>query len=134
MEEAAACAEMVGAKHNIPYHVLARDGVYFDRQRAERFPAENLLIVDEGEKIELMKEDDGEMAMTTGYDFSVFENVDISGVEIPELGEEEQALLYQQARYCQAMTDADTVTMREIVPEDAVFTHMSGRQQTREEY
>ena len=134
MEEAAACAEMVGAKHNIPYHVLARDGVYFDRQRAERFPAENLLIVDEGEEIELMKEDDGEMAMTTGYDFSVFENVDISGVEIPELGEEEQALLYQQARYCQAMTDADTVTMREIVPEDAVFTHMSGRQQTREEY
>ena len=32
------------------------------------------------------------------------------------------------------MTDADIDTMRELVSEDAVFTHMSGRQQTREEY
>ena len=34
--------------------------------------------MDEGEEIELTKEDNGEMAMTTGYDFSVFENVEIS--------------------------------------------------------
>ena len=32
------------------------------------------------------------------------------------------------------MTDADTDAMRELVSEDMVFTHMSGRQQTREGY
>ena len=32
------------------------------------------------------------------------------------------------------MTDANIDTMREIVSEDMIFTHMSGRQQTREEY
>ena len=32
------------------------------------------------------------------------------------------------------MTDADIDTMRKIVSEDMVFTHMSGRRQTREEY
>ena len=32
------------------------------------------------------------------------------------------------------MTDADTDTLREIVSEDSVFTHMSGMQQSREEY
>ncbi len=53
LEEAAECAELVGAKHNIPYHMLARDGVYFDRERAERFDASDRLIVDEGEEIEL---------------------------------------------------------------------------------
>ena len=49
-------------------------------------------------------------------------------------GKEELSVLYTQARYCQAMTDADTDTLREIVSEDMVFTHMSGRRQTREEY
>lgn len=46
----------------------------------------------------------------------------------------ELSVLYAQARYCQAMTDADIDTMRELVSEDMVFTHMSGRKQTREEY
>ena len=55
LDEAAECAELVGAKHNIPYHVLAQDGVYFDRDRAEAFTAPNRLIVDEGEEIELSK-------------------------------------------------------------------------------
>ena len=32
------------------------------------------------------------------------------------------------------MTDADIDTMRKLVPEDMTFIHMSGRQQTREEY
>lgn len=45
-----------------------------------------------------------------------------------------QAVLYQQAKYCQAMTEADTETMTEITSPDMIFTHMSGRQQTREEY
>ena len=70
----------------------------------------------------------------TNFDFSVFDNVEITGINISELRAEEQAVLYQQARYCQAMTKADTKTMREITSPDMIFTHMSGRQQTRDEY
>lgn len=70
----------------------------------------------------------------TEYDFSMFANVEISGVTLSELEPEQLSVLYQQARYCQAMTEQDTDTMREIVSEDMVFTHMSGRQQSREEY
>ena len=54
LEEAAECAAMVNAKHNIPYHVLAQDGVYFDRARAEQFDVPNRLIIGEGEEIELL--------------------------------------------------------------------------------
>ena len=68
------------------------------------------------------------------YDFSSFPNVELIGVALSALDDDQLAVLYQQARYCQAMTDADTDTLREIVSPDAVFTHMSGRQQTREEY
>ncbi len=68
------------------------------------------------------------------YDFEQFSNVKITGVDLTSMGEEESAVLYSQAHYCQAMTDADIDTMRELVSEDMVFTHMSGRQQTREEY
>ncbi len=54
LKEAAECAALVGAKHNIPYHVIAANGdVYFDRARAEQFAAENRLILDAGEEIEL---------------------------------------------------------------------------------
>ena len=68
------------------------------------------------------------------YDFSDFPNVELIGVDLSALDDEQLAVLFQQARYCQAMTDADTDTLREIVSPDAVFTHISGRQQTREEY
>ena len=70
----------------------------------------------------------------TDFDFSVFNNVEIIGINVSELSIEEQAVLYQQARYCQAMTEADTETMMEITSPDMIFTHMSGRQQTRDEY
>lgn len=70
----------------------------------------------------------------TDFDFSVFDNVEITGMNVSELSAEEQAVLYQQARYCQAMTEADTETMMEITSSDMIFTHMSGRQQTRDEY
>ena len=63
-----------------------------------------------------------------------YPNAKITGIDISSLNEEELAILYAQARYCQAMTDADIDTMRELVSEDMVFTHMSGMQQTREEY
>lgn len=70
----------------------------------------------------------------SAYDFSEFGNVDITGCDVNNLSETEQEVLYTQARYCQAMTDADIETMREIVSEDMIFTHMSGKTQSREEY
>ncbi|MBQ3728262.1 MAG: nuclear transport factor 2 family protein [Spirochaetales bacterium] len=69
-----------------------------------------------------------------GYDFSVFTNVSITGIDVSSLDEASLSLLYAQARYCQAMTDADIVTMRELVSEDKVYTHMSGMRQSRDEY
>lgn len=69
-----------------------------------------------------------------GYDFSEFSNVSITGIRLSTLTEEEAAVLYAQARYCQAMTDADIEAMRQLVSEDMTYTHMSGMQQTREEY
>ena len=71
---------------------------------------------------------------TMEYDFREYSNVNITGVDLASLSDEELAVLYAQAKYCQAMTDADIDTMRELVSEDKVFTHMSGLQQTREEY
>ena len=87
-----------------------------------------------GESVEVtisLSESEADM---TGFDFSVFNNVEITGINTSELSADEQAILYQQARYCQAMTEADTETMAEITSPDMIFTHMSGRQQTREEY
>ncbi len=70
----------------------------------------------------------------TKYDFSAFTNVTLKGVDLDKLNEDELSVLYQAARYCQAMTEADIDTMREIVSEDMKFVHMSGMTQTREEY
>lgn len=54
LEEAARCAGLVGAKHNIPYHMTAADsGALFDRSRAEQFDAPGLLIIEDGQEIEL---------------------------------------------------------------------------------
>ena len=71
---------------------------------------------------------------TMEYDFREYSNVNITGVDLASLSDEQLAVLYAQAKYCQAMTEADIDTMRELVSEDKVFTHMSGLQQTREEY
>lgn len=68
------------------------------------------------------------------YDFSEFVHVELIGAKPEDFSDEELSVLYQQARYCQAMTEKDIDTMRELVSEDMIFTHMSGRQQTREEY
>ena len=69
-----------------------------------------------------------------GYKFDEFQNVEVTGIDISGLDDDEMSVLHTQTRYCQAMTDADIDTMREIVSDDMIFTHMSGRQQTREEY
>ena len=68
------------------------------------------------------------------YDFNQFTNVTLKGIDLKKLNEDELSALYQAARYCQAMIEADIETMREIVSEDMTFTHMSGMKQTREEY
>lgn len=68
------------------------------------------------------------------YDFSIFTNVTLKGIDTSTLSEDELSALWQAARYCQAMTEADIDTMREIVSEDMKFVHMSGMTQTREEY
>ncbi len=73
-------------------------------------------------------------AGTMRYDFNRFSNVSITGIDLASLNEDELDVLYTQALYCQAMTDADIATLRELVSEDMVYTHMSGRQQSREEY
>ena len=64
----------------------------------------------------------------------LFENVWITGVDPDGLSPDDRSVLLREAKYCQAMTEADIETMREIVSPDMVFTHMSGRKQTREEY
>ncbi len=55
-EEAGECAKLVNAKHNIPYHTIVQDGVYFDLSTAEAFPEENRLILHDGDAIELVSE------------------------------------------------------------------------------
>ena len=78
------------------------------------------------------------MALAEGtdmkYDFSAFTNVTLKGIDTSTLNEDEMSVLYQAARYCQAMTEADIDSMRQIVSEDMTFTHMSGMKQTQEEY
>ncbi len=69
-----------------------------------------------------------------GYDFSTFDNVEIAGIDLDSLTDEETSILYVQAKYCQAITEAGIDTMRELVSKEMVFTHMSGMKQTREEY
>ena len=51
MKEAAACARLVGAKHNVPIHM--KPGALFDEKRAAKWDAPNRLIVKPGEEIEL---------------------------------------------------------------------------------
>ena len=68
------------------------------------------------------------------YDFAEFSNVDLINADTDSMTDTEKEILYRQAEYCQAMTDADIDTMRSLVSEDKTFTHMSGRTQTREEY
>ena len=50
-EEAAECAEIIGAKNNIIIHLTA--GQLFDRPKAEAWTAPNKLIIDDGEEIVL---------------------------------------------------------------------------------
>ena len=54
LEEAALCAQTVGAKHNIPYHMTGKTPKIYDRTIAEQFSAPNSLIFDAGEEIKIV--------------------------------------------------------------------------------
>jgi len=49
--EAAECAALVGAKHNVPVHL--KPGALFDREMAEQFDAPNRYIMEPGEEIDM---------------------------------------------------------------------------------
>jgi len=51
LEEAAECAALIGAKHNVPIHL--KPGALFDRARAEQFTGPNRMIIEDGEEVEL---------------------------------------------------------------------------------
>ena len=51
LDEAAKCAEMIGAKHNVPVHL--KPGELFDREMAESFMGPNRLIIEAGKEIDL---------------------------------------------------------------------------------
>lgn len=50
-EEASRCAQLVGAKHNVPIHMMP--GKDFDIERAELFDAPNRVIIKPGETVKL---------------------------------------------------------------------------------
>ena len=47
---------------------------------------------------------------------------------------EKQAVLDTYKRFQQAMIDKDMDTLEAIIKDDTIFTHMSGKQQTKAEY
>ena len=51
LEESAECARIIGARHNVPVHMMP--GALFDRERAEQWPGPNRLILEPGEEITL---------------------------------------------------------------------------------
>jgi len=51
LEEAAECAKLIGARHNVPVHL--KPGELFDREMAERFNAPNRLIIEAGQEVDL---------------------------------------------------------------------------------
>lgn len=52
LDEAAECAKIIGAKHNVPVHL--KPGELFSRERAEKFEAPNRLIIEAGSEIDLV--------------------------------------------------------------------------------
>ena len=51
LDEAAECAELIGARYNVPVHL--KPGELFDREMAEQFKGPNRLILDAGTETEL---------------------------------------------------------------------------------
>ena len=49
LDEAAGCARLIGAKHNIIVHIKPK--ALFDRERAEKWDAPNKIIIEPGEEV-----------------------------------------------------------------------------------
>ena len=60
--------------------------------------------------------------------------IELKGKGVAQNMTEEQAVLDTYDRFQQAMIDKDIDTLNALVTEDIVFTHMSGKQQTKEEF
>ena len=48
--------------------------------------------------------EESEELKVAGYDFSGFKNVEITGIDLTSLDENQLSVLYVQARYCQAIS------------------------------
>ena len=81
---------------------------------------------------EMLQEQENDDMKT--YTFPEFPNVTVTGLDPDSLNEEEKSVFHAQARYCEAMTEADIDTLRALTDEDKTYTHMSGLTQSREEY
>ena len=106
--------------------ILVQDGIHWARKPHARLAwdfMKHFRRNEQGEIVEISEETNMKQV-----DFSDFPNVELIGADLDGMSDEQLEVLYEQARYCQAMTDADTNTLRELVSEDATFTHMSGRQ------
>ena len=68
------------------------------------------------------------------YKIADYPSVEVTGADPAALPPAEREILLCQMAYCQAMTDADTTRMAALTAPDLTYTHMSGRQQTRDEY
>ena len=112
--------------------ILVQDGIHWARKPHARLAWNFMKHFRRNEQGEI--EEISEETNMKQVDFSDFPNVELINADLDGMSDEQLAVLYQQARYCQAMTNADTDTLRELVPEETTFTHMSGRQQTQEEY
>lgn len=119
-----------GANTEKDADIAVSDEIALD-QRAESDTGEETVtemkVTNETEAAE--REDE---AMRSGLE--EYTNIEVTGIDTNSLTDEQMEILLLQAQYCQAMTDADTDTMRELVSEDMTYTHMSGKTQTREEY
>lgn len=127
---------------DITYHIARNTlAIFFDKAessdqggliRMGRITSnlDKLIQMDGDQKVTISVK--GQEKMT--QDFKQFSNIIISGVVIENLGDEEREVLYQYARYWQALTDADMVVLDEMIEDESTFTHMSGRTQTKQEY
>lgn len=119
-----------GANTEKDADIAVSDEIALDQRAESDSGAETITEMEVTNRTEAADQEDEEMR--SGLED--YTNIEVTGIDIDSLTDEQMEILLLQAQYCQAMTDADTDTMRELVSEDMTYTHMSGKTQTREEY
>ena len=119
-----------GANTEKDADIAVSDEIALDQRAESDSGAETITEMEVTNRTEAADQEDEEMR--SGLEN--YTNIEVSGIDTNSLTDEQMEILLLQAQYCQAMTDADTDTMRELVSEDMTYTHMSGKTQTREEY